>query len=105
MAARTYVVDLPGGTAQQAVQITAKQTLKQCVISVANAAAGKVELSTISATQIGTSQPTPDVILRISLAASGQSNLVIPINVPVNPFENLYVSQTGAGNLGTVVLS
>lgn len=105
MAARTYIADIPGGTATTTIQITAKQTLKQFVVSAANAAAGKYELSTVSASQIGTAQPTPDVIARVSLAASGQTNLRMDINVPVNPFENLYVHCTGAANLGTVVLS
>lgn len=105
MASRTYVADIPGGTATTTIQITGKQTLKQFVVSAANAAAGKYELSTVSASQIGTAQPTPDVIARVSLAASGQTNIRMDINLPVNPFENVYVHCTGAGNLGTVVLS
>ena len=105
MAARTYVADLPGGSTVTTIQITAKQTLKQLVLSYINAAAGKIELSTVSATQIGTAQPTPDVIARVSVGTSGQSNVVIPINLPVNPFENIYISQTGAGNLGSATLS
>lgn len=105
MAARTYIADLPGGTATTTIQITGKQTLKQAVLSWINAAAGKIEISTVSASQIGTAQPTPDVIARLSVGAAGQTLARIDINVPVNPFENLYVHQTGAGNLGTIVLS
>lgn len=105
MAARTYVADLPGGTATTTIQITAKQTLKQLVLTWINAAAGKIELSTVSAPQIGTAQPTPDVIARFSVGATGQTLARIDINVPVNPFENIYVHQTGAGNLATAVLS
>lgn len=105
MAARTYVVDIAGGTATATVQITAKQTLKQLVYSGINAAAGKLELSTVSASQIGTAQPTPDVVARLSTGSSGQTFARMDINLPVNPFESVYVHCTGAGNLGTVVLS
>lgn len=105
MAARTYVADLPGGTATTTIQMTGKQTLKQLGLSFINAAAGKIELSTVSAPQIGTAQPTPDVIARVSVGSSGQTFVRLDINLPVNPFENIYVHQTGTGNLGTVVLS
>lgn len=105
MAARTYIADIPGGTATTTIQITGKQTLKQLVYSGINAAAGKVELSTVSASQIGTAQPTPDVVVRLSSGSSGQTFARVDINLPVNPFENVYVHCTGAGNLGTVTLS
>lgn len=105
MANRSYVADLPGGTASTIIQITGRQTIKQAVFSLINAAAGKVELSTVSASQIGTAQPTPDVIARLSVGSSGQTNVQVDILLPVNPFQNIYVHQTGAGNLGTVTLS
>jgi len=104
MANRTYIVDVAGGTATATVQMTGRQTLKQALFTWVNAAAGKIELSTVSASQIGTAQPTADVIARVSAGASGQSAVNVPINVPVQPFENLYVHCTGAGNLGTVTL-
>jgi hypothetical protein len=105
MAARSYIADLPGGTATTTIQVTGRQTLKRAVFSWINAAAGKIELSTVAASQIGTAQPTPDVIARLSVGAAGQSVAVMDINVPVDPFQNVYVHQTGAGNLGTVTLS
>lgn len=105
MANRTYIADLPGGTATTTIQMTGRQTLKQAVLSIVNAAAGKVELSSVSASQIGTAQPTADVIARFSIGASGQSNVRIDISQAVQPFQNLYVHQTGAGNLGTIILS
>jgi hypothetical protein len=105
MAARTYIADLPGGTATTTIQMTGRQTLKQVDLSWINAAAGKIELSTVSASQIGTAQPTQDVIARWSVGAAGQSTIRADISVPVQPFQNIYVHQTGAGNLGTIVLS
>lgn len=105
MAARTYVADLPGGTATTTIQITGRQTLKNLTLSWLNAAAGKIEVSEVSASQIGTAQPTSDVIARVSVGSSGQTALQASINVPVDPFKNIYVHQTGAGNLGTVMLS
>lgn len=105
MAARTYIADLPGGTATTTIQMTGRQTLKRAAFSYLNAAAGKIELSTVSASQIGTAQPTADVIARLSVGAAGQSNIQMEINQPVDPFQNIYVHQTGAGNLGTVTLS
>lgn len=105
MANRSYVVDIAGGTATATVQMTNRQTLKKLTASWINAAAGKIEVSGVASSQIGTAQPTEDVIARFSAGAAGQSALQIDINVPVQPFQNLYVHCTGAGNLGTVVLS
>lgn len=105
MASRTYIADLPGGTATTTVQMTGRQTLKRVGLTWINAAAGKIEVSLVSAAQIGTAQPTQDVIARASVGSSGQSALVMDINVPVDPFQSVYVHQTGAGNLGTVILS
>lgn len=105
MAARTYIADLPGGTATTTIQMTGRQTLKKASFSYINAAAGKIELSTVSAAQIGTAQPTADVIARLSCGSSGQSNVQLDISLPVDPFQNLYIHQTGAGNLGSVTLS
>lgn len=105
MAARSYIADLPGGTATTTIQMTGRQTLKQIDLSFINAAAGKIEVSTVSASQIGTAQPTQDVVARFSVGSSGQTFARADISLPVQPFSNIYVHQTGAGNLGTIVLS
>lgn len=105
MANRSYIADLPGGTATTTIQMTGRQTLKQAALSWINAAAGKIELSTVSASQIGTAQPTADVIARFSVGSSGQTFARVDLTLPVQPFQNLYVHQTGAGNLGTITLS
>lgn len=104
MAARTYVADIPGGTATTTIQMTARQTLKDLTLTWINAAAGKIEVSTVAASQIGTAQPTGDVIARVSTGATGQTFAQIPISEPVEPFQSIYVHCTGAGNLGTIVL-
>lgn len=75
------------------------------MFSYLNAAAGKIELSLSSVSQIGTAQPDNNVVARVSVGSSGQSNVVVPINVPVKAFTNVYVHCTGAGNLGTVTLA
>jgi len=104
--ARPYVVDIAGGTATATVQIQAKQTLKTLVLTWANAAAGKIELSLSGTPQIGTAQPDNNVIARVSCnAGTNEAAVVIPINLPVMPFQSIYVHCTGAGNLGTAVLS
>jgi len=103
--ARSYVVDVAGGTATATVQIQATQSLKNATFSWVNAAAGKIELSYSSTSQIGTAQPDNNVIARVSAGASGQSQVTIPIKMPVKSFQSIYVHCTGAGNLGTVVLS
>ncbi len=106
MAARNYICDIAGGTATATIQIQGSQTLKQWDISWANAAAGKIELSTSGTSQIGTAQPDNNVIARVS--ANAGTNLAIaslPIRLPVKPFQSLYIHCTGAGNLGTSVLS
>src|SRR6185369_8719967 len=107
--ARPYVVDVAGGTATATVQIQGTQTLRNATFTYANAAAGKIELSLSGTSQIGTAQPDNNVIARVSVVASATSfvvtGLTIPINVPVKAFTSMYVHCTGAGNLGTVVLS
>lgn len=104
--ARTYVVDIAGGTATATVQMQAKQTLKRFVVSWANAAAGKIELSTSPTSQIGTAQPDPSVIARVSCnAGTNEAVANFDINLPVIAFQSIYVHCTGAANLGTAVIS
>jgi hypothetical protein len=72
-----------------------------------NEAAGKIELSLSATSQIGTAQPDSNVLARLSAGANttGQSVIDVPIRVPVKAFQSIYVHCTGAGNLGTYVLS
>ena len=106
MAARTYIVDVAGGTATATVQCQGTQTLKSATFSWVNAAAGKIELSFSSTSQIGTAQPDSNVIARVSCSAGVNTSAVqFPINMPVKAFQSIYVHCTGAGNLGTVTLS
>lgn len=108
MASRAYIVDVAGGTATATVQIQASQTLKNATFSITPAAAGKVELSYASTSQIGTAQPDNNVIARVSvgvLTSGGAFAVTIPIKMAVKAFQSIYIHCTGAGNLGTVVLS
>jgi hypothetical protein len=104
--ARTYVADLPGGTATTTIQCQQKQTFKQATISFVNAAAGKIELSSSPTSQIGTAQPTSDVQCRVTVTATAgpASTVVVPLNWSVVPFQSIYIHQTGAANLGNVTL-
>ena len=105
MASKSYVADLPGGTATTSIQITSKATIRRAVFSMQDAAAGKTELSTSSSPQIGTTQPTSNVIGRVNHGAvAGPRSLVLDFVLPVTPFQSLYIHQTGAGNVGTVTL-
>lgn len=104
--ARTYVVDIAGGTATATVQMQQAQTLKNLALSWVNAAAGKIEMSYSSNSQIGTAQPDTNVVARVSVSAgANQSQINIPISAPVKPFQSIYIHCTGAGNLGTATLS
>ena len=107
--ARNYIADIAGGTATVTIQIQARQTFRRFVGSALNAAAGKIELSLSSTSQIGTAQPDSNVLARVSLgsAAAGNSSIVwdCPINAPVTAFQSVYVHCTGAGNLGTAMLT
>jgi hypothetical protein len=104
--ARPYIADIAGGTATVTIQIQAAQTLKNWTISWANAAAGKIELSLSGTSQIGTAQPDNNVVARVSASAGTNLSVVhIPISMPVKAFQSIYVHCTGAGNLGTSVLS
>jgi hypothetical protein len=104
--ARTYVADIAGGTATATIQIQGSQTLKSWDVSWVNAAAGKIELSYSSTSQIGTAQPDSNVLARISCSAGANTAVVsIPIRMPVKAFQSVYIHCTGTGNLGTSVLS
>jgi len=106
MAARSYVVDIAGGTATATIQCQGRQTFKSLTLSWANAAAGKIELSTSGTSQIGTAQPDSNVVARVSCSAGANLAAVqLPINMPVVAFQSIYIHCTGAGNLGTAVLS
>jgi hypothetical protein len=106
--ARAYVVDIAGGTATATVQMQGKQTLKWVTFTWTPAAAGKFELSYASTSQIGTAQPDSNVIARVNVGVTtsgGAGGVTIPINMPVIAFQSIYIHCTGAGNLGTAVLS
>lgn len=104
--ARSYIADIAGGTATVTIQIQASQTLKQWDVSWVNAAAGKIELSMSSSSQIGTAQPDSNVLARVSCSAGANTAVAqIPIRAPVKAFQNIYVHCTGAGNLGTSILN
>jgi hypothetical protein len=103
--ARAYIVDIAGGTATATVQIQQSQTFKRFDVSWVNAAAGKIELSLSSTSQIGTAQPDSNVLARVSCGAGAGNNFAeIPISASLKPFQSLYVHCTGAGNLGTAVI-
>jgi hypothetical protein len=104
MASRAYIADIAGGTATVTIQIQGSQTLKEWDVTWINAAAGKIELSLSSTSQIGTAQPDSNVLGRVSCGTSGQTFAAIPLNQPVKAFQSVYVHCTGAGNLGTSVL-
>jgi len=104
--ARPYITDIAGGTATATIQIQGRQTFKSWSVSWVNAAAGKIELSLSGTSQIGTAQPDSNVMARVSCSAgANQATIQLPINMPVVAFQNIYVHCTGAGNLGTSVLS
>ena len=105
MAARSYIADVAGGTATGTIQAQGTQTLRNATFSWVNAAAGKIELSYSSTSQIGTAQPDSNVVARVSASAGANTAAVnIPIKMPVKAFQSIYVHCTGAGNLGSVTL-
>lgn len=105
MANRSYVADITTATTPIIIQATGRQTLKTAVVSYQNVAVGEIELSTVSASQIGTAQPTSDVIARWKVGVAGQTTVQTDIVLPVQPFQNIYVHMTGAANVGVITLS
>jgi len=106
--ARPYIADIAGGTATVTIQCQQTQTLKRAVFTGVPAAAGKYELSYSGTSQIGTAQPDQNVIARVSLgvlSSGGAFCAPFDISMPVKAFQSIYVHCTGAGNLGTLVLS
>lgn len=102
---RSYVQSVAGGTATASVQIQAKGSIKAIMFSAVDAAAGTWEVSESSASQIGTAQPTKDVITRLRLSGTaGRVTQLIPVSVPVVAFQTIYIHSTGAGNVGDVTL-
>lgn len=101
---RNYVADLPGGTATTAVQIQTAGTLKNILVSIHSAAVGKLECSMSGSPQIGTAQPTKDVIFRLNQSATaGDQVVLIPTTgLKFKAFDSLYFHSTGAGNVGDV---
>ena len=106
MSARNYICDIAGGTATATIQIQGSQTFKNWNVTWVNAAAGKIELSLSSTSQIGTAQPDSNVMARVSCSAgANQASTNVPVRIPVKAFQSVYIHCTGAGNLGTSVLS
>src|SRR4029450_227165 len=105
MASRAYVADLAGGVATATIQIEGSQTLKEWDVTWVNAAAGKIELSLSSTSQIGTAQPDTNVLARASCSAGANTSFAeFVLSQPVKAFQSIYIHCTGAGNLGTAVL-
>lgn len=103
---RSYIVDLPGGTATTSITITEPQTFKNAVLSFLSTAAGKIELSRSVTSQIGTAAPTRDVIARVNCSATaGNVVAVLPISEKFKTLDVIYIHQTGAGNLASVTLN
>lgn len=103
--ARTYVASLPGGTATTTIQMQSKATLKMACFAIVSAAAGTVELSLNAASQIATAQPPSDVLARVRVnGAAGYQWAEFPLSQSVTPFQNVYIHQTGAGNVGEATL-
>lgn len=103
---RTYVVDLAGGTVTQTVQISERGTLKKAVLSFLSAAVGKIEISLLPSSQIGTAQPPKGVLARLNCSATA-GNVNVTVDLPptaVKPFDSIYIHQTGAGNVGSATL-
>lgn len=100
---RHYVADLPGGTATTTVQIQTSGTIRRFTVSYLSAAVGKIEISRAPTSQIGTAQPTREIIARLNASATaGNVTAVIETSEPVKAFDSIYVHQTGTGNLGSV---
>ena len=106
MAAKQYVVSIPGGTATTAVTMTQNGSLKNWAVSVADGAAGSWELSLSSTPQISSATPDTSVLARVRLGTilGGTYFASIPLNTPVKAFQIVYVHCTGAGNVGESIL-
>jgi type IV secretory pathway VirB9-like protein len=72
---RTYVVDLAQASTPQSVQMQQNETILRVDATVKGAAAGKLEVSKVSASQIGTSPPTQDVLARFDIEPVTTSGL------------------------------
>jgi hypothetical protein len=64
---RTYVVDLAQASTPQSVQMQQAEEIIRVDATIKTAAAGKLEVSRVSASQIGTTPPTQDVLARFDI--------------------------------------
>jgi hypothetical protein len=72
---RTYVVDIAQGSTPQSVQMQSNESILEIRCTIKSAAAGKLEISKVSASQIGTSPPTVDVLARFDIEPVTTSGL------------------------------
>lgn len=102
---RSYVADLAGGTVTTSVQMTEGGTITRALLSFLSTAVGKVEISRSVSPQIGTAQPTKDVLARLNCSATaGNVVFAVPLKVSVKALDYIYIHQTGAGNVGNITL-
>lgn len=99
---RSYAISLAAASSNS-VQLQKAGTIKRIYLSMVTAAAGSVEVSSSSVSQIASAAPTSEVIARMRIGATaGMQNAVIPVNIKVNAFDYIYIHTTGAGNVGEI---
>lgn len=103
---RSYICDYVAA-GSLAIQIQAKARLKAICLTISNSVAGGVvELSVSPSSQIGTAQPSSTVIARFrtgAAAATENGAVIYPCDVPLEPFQLVYLHTLGAG-IGSVSL-
>jgi hypothetical protein len=103
MSTRQYVRSISTATSGAAITIQAKGRLKNIAANVVNAAAGVLEISTNPSSLIATADPGISVMARLTGPIGAIWNS-FPCDIPVVPFQLIYLHQTGAANTAEVTL-
>lgn len=107
MSTRLYLATLTTATTGLILQIIRKGRIKRVSIDTYKAsAAGVVDVTYQSTTPSGVNQPIPNVVLARQAVVAGAAShqTVEECDLPVEPFTNIYLFESGAANESVVTL-
>lgn len=102
MSTRTYVREVTTATTGVAIQLQKKGRIKVITANLINAAAGYVEISFSPSSLLASSDPGPSVIGRACAGVTPFAFFKTECDIPVEPFQQIYLHETGAANAASV---
>lgn len=102
MSTRTYARDITTATTGASITIQKKGRIKVISINVVGAAAGILDVSTAGASQVTVADPGVSVLARCQHGVSPFVLMKLECDIPVEPFQPIFLWESGAGNGGSV---